>query len=80
MTKDAVYLSRERRRRGAGDGSGGLSSASPATWQRPAPIAMRIKKREEKSNSPPGLKFGFWPRKLFGAVKRTNELVLLFLR
>src|SRR5947207_12225932 len=23
------------------------------------------KKREEKSNSPPGLKFGFWLRKLF---------------
>jgi len=38
------------------------------------------KKREEKSNSPPGLKFGFWLQKVFGAVKGTNALVLLFLR
>jgi hypothetical protein len=31
-------------------------------------------------DSPPGLKFGLWLQKVFGAVKRTNALVLLFLR
>ena len=54
-----------------------------SAWCGLSPIATtRVagKKREEKSNSPPGLKFGFWLRKLFGAVKSTNALVLLFLR
>jgi hypothetical protein len=44
------------------------------------PIFGIKKKREEKWNSPPGLTFGLWLQKVFGAVKRTNALVLLFLR
>ncbi|PYK79370.1 MAG: hypothetical protein DME38_07500 [Verrucomicrobia bacterium] len=38
------------------------------------------KKTGGERNSPPGLKFGLWLQKVFGAVKRTNALVLLFLR
>jgi len=37
------------------------------------------KKTGRKINSPPGLKVGFWPRKIFAAVIKLGALMPLFL-